>query len=69
MIKAKSNNNDLILGLSEENIIKLKNGEPIKFSLTQIFPELTGNCLIFYGKTETEMMKMLPMNHKTKFHL
>ena len=69
MIKAKSSKGDLIIGLSDENISRLKKGEPIKFRLNDVFPQLMGECLIFHGKTESDMMKALPIGPRTKLNL
>lgn len=69
MIKAKTNQGDLILGLSNENIRRLKNGEPIKFSMSEIFPDIEADCIIFNGKDEKQMMKSMPLGPTTKFHL
>lgn len=69
MIKAKTSNGDLLLGLSDENINRLKKGEPIKFRLSEVFPELNGDCLIFSGRTELDMMKSLPLGPNTKINL
>ena len=53
MIKAKSKVKDgkdiLVLGLSELNITKLKEGQPIKIDDKRFFD---GVILITYGKTE-----------------
>ena len=51
MIKAKCNNGDLIFGLSEENVTRLKKGEPIVFNLSKLGLE-DRRVMICYGKTE-----------------
>ena len=56
MIKAKAKNT-IILGLSRENIIRLKAGQPIKFDMTELgVPDMT--MFIFYGDTEGQIEKM-----------
>lgn len=56
MIKAKKDNT-LILGLSDENMERLKNDEPIKFNLKELgFGDI--DVFIFNGRTEDEMYKM-----------
>jgi hypothetical protein len=53
MIKATAG--DMVLfGLSEKNVQLLKEGKPIKIDMTEL--GLTGKVLIFYGKTEEDMM-------------
>ena len=54
MIKAKLGKNDLLFGLSEGNIRKLKKGEPIKIDLKEMGME--GTIFICYGKTEMDIM-------------
>ena len=44
-------------GLSEENIKRLKQGQPIKVDLAEMGG--TGSVLIFYGKTEQDMARDL----------
>jgi hypothetical protein len=44
-------------GLSEENIKRLKQGQPIQVDLAQMGG--IGNVLIFYGKTEMDMARDL----------
>lgn len=58
MIKAsakdpKTGKNVMILGLSEMNIEKLKNGYPIRFDSDNF--GVPGKVFIFYGKTEQSM--------------
>ena len=64
MIKARSNKL-IILGLSDENLIRLKKGEPIKFKFSDLeipkgveLSEL--DFYIFNGKDEQAMAEMLP---------
>ena len=64
MLKARSNKL-IILGLSDENLTRLKGGEPIKFKMKDLqipkgveLSEL--DFYIFNGKDEQAMAKMLP---------
>lgn len=62
MIKAKQGNT-LILGLSDENLKRLKNGEPIKFNMKEVgFDNI--DVVIFNGKDEQKMKNDL----KHKIH-
>lgn len=57
MIKFKKGNT-IVLGLSDENISRLKDGQPIKFNLSELgLPDNT--VIIFNGKTEDEMYKVI----------
>lgn len=57
MIKAVKDNL-IILGLSDENIERLKKDQPIKFNLKELgLPDY--NVLIFAGKNETSMQKTM----------
>ncbi len=57
MMKAKKGNM-LILGLSDENLRRLKNDEPIKFNMVEVgFPDI--DVLIFNGKDEQTMRQMV----------
>ena len=64
MLKAYSNQG-IILGLSAENIRRLKSGKPIKFNLTElnghpdapILPDV--NVIILAGDTEKNMANTL----------
>lgn len=64
MLKAYSNKG-IILGLSADNIRRLKNDQPIKFNLTElnghndapILPDV--DIIIFAGDTEKNMANML----------
>ena len=64
MIKARSNKL-IILGLSDENLRRLKKGEPIKFKMAELqipkgveLSEL--DFYIFNGKDEQAMADMFP---------
>lgn len=64
MLKARSGKL-IILGLSDENLRRLKNGEPIKFKMKDLqipkgveLSEL--DFYIFNGKDEQAMAEMLP---------
>lgn len=58
MIKFTVKNSKTVgFGLSEENINRLKNGQPILVRGVEI--GITNDILIFYGKTEEVIMKDL----------
>lgn len=60
MIKAKLSNGDLVFGLSEENVRRLKEGQPVKINLKDMGLE-DRNILIVYGETEEKIYEeMLP---------
>ena len=65
MIKAKKGN-QLILGLSDENMRRLKNNEPISFNLKEVgFGDI--DVFIFNGRTEYDMKnEMTHMIHPYK---
>lgn len=65
MVKALKGNM-IILGLSEENINRLKQDQPIKFNLQELgLPDF--DVLIFTAKDEQEMYKMMKQAiHPTK---
>lgn len=54
MIKMRKGNT-LILGLSEENIKRLKSDQPIKFNLNVLIPGQNYEVFIIAGKTEESM--------------
>lgn len=56
MIKAKLSNGDLVFGLSEENVRRLKEGQPVKINLKDMGLE-DRNILIVYGETEGENIR------------
>lgn len=56
MLKAKKGN-VLYFGLSDENMRRLKNDEPIKFNLRELGMDDV-SVYIFNGKNEQEMAKM-----------
>jgi len=58
MIKAKTSDGKIILGLSEENIIRLKQGKPIAINLKEMG---VGDIPLFimYGKTEADIVVQL----------
>ena len=58
MLKARVGDN-MILGLSHENVRRLKKGQPIRFAAKDLgFPgEIT--VYIFYGVTEADMEREL----------
>lgn len=71
MIKAKLNNGDLVFGLSDENMKRLKNGEPIKFNLKDMGLD-DQTIFIFCGESEDKIFEdLLPYIdlNKTKIHL
>jgi len=69
MIKAVTTKGDIILGLSNENIRRLKKGEPITFNLQELIGS-DRNVIIFHGKTEKEMLKTMKpaIKEATKIH-
>jgi hypothetical protein len=57
MVKAKKGN-ALIIGLSDENIRRLKNDQPIKFNMADVgFPAI--EVFIFSAKDEQTMYEMM----------
>ncbi len=66
MIKGTTKKGDLILGLSEENIRRLRSGQPIAFKFDEVFPGMKGGLYIVYGKTEQDIVKYLPIGPETK---
>lgn len=67
MIKALKGNM-IILGLSDENVKRLTNDQPIKFNLKELGLS-DYDVFIFNGKTEQEMQKMMKdagLIHPTK---
>lgn len=67
MIKALKGNM-IILGLSDENVKRLTNDQPIKFNLKELgLSDM--DVFIFHGKTEQVMQKMMKdagLIHPTK---
>lgn len=57
MVKA-SKGNLIILGLSDENLERLKSGQPIKFNLAELSMGDI-DVFIFHGKTEQAMYEMM----------
>lgn len=61
MIKLRAQTTDgrpmIVVGLSHENLDRLRAGKPIDFDLGDI--GLVGECFIFAGETEDEMMENL----------
>jgi len=58
MIKAKAGNL-IILGLSDENLRRLQNNEPIKFNAGEIGLHSHFEIVIIYGKTEKDITQDL----------
>lgn len=57
MIKARKNN-FVLLGLSEENLKRLRRDQPIKFNMKDLgLPDM--EVIIFYGETEEDMVNLL----------
>lgn len=55
MLKASKNdpkNPLIIMGISEDNVVRLKNDQPIKVSIRSFGINLPGEIVIVYGKTE-----------------
>lgn len=57
MIKARSGD-IMVFGLSEANLQELRKGRPIEVDLRDLAMP-GGKVIIFYGKTEVDMMKEL----------
>lgn len=50
----------LLVGLSEENVLRLKNDRPLVVGLKEFgLPSVEGTLFMFYGRTELEMATML----------
>ena len=47
----------LMLGLSQENVNRLKEGKPILFGTEDLGLGWNGRVCIFYGKTEHDMLE------------
>lgn len=58
MFKAKTNEGDLIFGLTKDNLRRLQNGEPIAFNLNKMGLE-DRNVMIMYGETEEKIYEEL----------
>jgi hypothetical protein len=56
VIKARAGNL-IILGISEENVVRLKQGEPIKIDGHEM--GLEGDILIFYAPTTGDLIKTI----------
>lgn len=67
MIKAKSTKGDMVLGISEENVKRLKEGQPIKFNMKEILG-IDADCVIMYGETERHIMHDLEIGPSTKIN-
>ncbi len=69
MIKARMNNGDLILGLSSENLKRLKKGQPIKFSMAPILG-VSDDLYIMHGETESDILDVFApsITPETKLH-
>ena len=67
MIKAKTTTGDMVLGLSDENIKRLKDGQPIKFNMKEVIG-IDADCIILYGETERHIMRDLEIGTSTKIH-
>lgn len=52
MLKAKAGN-IVFFGLSETNMVRLREGKPIKIDMYEL--GLFGTVIIFYGETEEKM--------------
>lgn len=57
MLRARTNNGIFILGLDEENVLRLKAGEPILVSLAELGG--TDDVLIMYGNTLDDIRREL----------
>lgn len=71
MVKAKMTNGDLVFGLSDENIKRLKAGQPIKVNLKDMGLE-DRNVFIVHGESEDKifegMLEYIELG-KTKIHI
>ena len=47
----------ILIGLSEGNVMRLKNGFPICAPLSDFSPGMTGDMTIIYGKTEADIQQ------------
>lgn len=64
MIKAKLSNGTLILGLTAENVMRMKEGKPIKFDGRPFgYPGTIGIC---YGETEEAIVQDLVEAQETR---
>ncbi len=54
MIKLRKNKT-IVLGLSEYNIKRLENKQPIRFKLSDLIPDSDYSVFIIAGKTEESM--------------
>jgi hypothetical protein len=52
MLKAKAGDT-VLFGLSETNMVRLREGKPIKIDMSEL--GLPGSVIIFYGETEEKM--------------
>jgi len=59
MIKAKTKDGDIILGISDENVKKLTEGLPIVFQIEEVMPGVKGRLIILHGATEEAILKTL----------
>jgi hypothetical protein len=66
MIKASARAHDgrhlVVLGLSEENIRRMRHGQPIYFETTALHipaNETIGRVVVFYGTTEDECLRTI----------
>ncbi len=57
--KDKLNRHVIGVGITADNVQRLKQGLPISFSLTSLSPALEGRLVLFYGETEGHIMREL----------
>lgn len=70
MLKAKADNL-IILGITDENIKRLKKGQPISVDLDEIDAKCACNeLIIFYARDEDELVQAVQphITNKTKIH-
>ncbi len=62
MLRAGVNDKDnplILMGLSEGNIVRLKNGQPIKAAIRSFGVDLPGSIAVVYGHTEQDLENLL----------
>jgi predicted kinase len=62
MLKASVNRNDsplIIVGLTEDNVLRLKNGSPILTSIADFGVNVSGSIAVIYAETAADLQSML----------
>lgn len=57
MLKIKATDDLVLFGLSEMNLVKLREGKPIEIDMSEL--GMSGRVIIFYGGTEGDMRREL----------